>query len=103
MALFKWMAQIAGDSLLESLQAIASELAIEIDREFSTPQQVYGVYWDRRFGSAQEMVKVMATWVDRPRREILIEVRSDEPLLRARSQCELLARQLKDRTLAMAR
>ena len=52
MALFPWTAQIAGDSLLESLQAMAAELAMEIDRDFSTPQQVSGVDWDRRSGSA---------------------------------------------------
>ena len=94
MAVFKWLTRISGENLIEAVQQDLESIGLVINHEVSSCCQLYAV--DPATGRLQpgQRVQVIATWSDRPSGEILIEVRSDEPMLRPQSRCERLAKQL---------
>lgn len=91
MALFRWFARTDVDDLLSGLSRTVEDLGLVINREVSSPDQLYATDLEVCGASG---VKVIVTWSDRRCGEILVEALSSEPLLRHGSRCRSLASQL---------
>ena len=95
LAVFKWLTRISGDDLVDAVQQDLERIGLVVQQEASSCYQLYAV--DASTGPLQldQRVQVIATWSDRSSGEILVEVRSNESMLRPQSRCELVAKQLK--------
>lgn len=96
MAAFQWIERIAAPSIVEWFAPIAEALGLEVVDSVSHHSQLYAVMPLVDLSQKKApVVTVLISWSDRATQQVLIEVRSDEPMLRSNTCCEQLAQALK--------
>ena len=91
MALFKWLICIEADSLREAIGSAIERAGLVINQAVSSEYALFASDPSEATLHHERRVSLLASWSDRSAREVLIEVRSDEPLLRSGTRCELTA------------
>ena len=89
MALFHWLLQIPpGEDLASTIEPAIQQAGLVLDAEHSTTAQIVahdpidaGVHHASR-------VLLMISWTNRPKGELVVEVRSAEPMLKRQTRCE---------------
>jgi hypothetical protein len=99
MALYRWIAKAQSSDLSQWAEVILGSTAISIDRDVSTNQQIFARDPSDASIPIDERVSVILSWNDIKQGEAQIEVRSNEPLLKAGTRCELIAKALQQTTL----
>ena len=95
-AAFQWIERIAVPSIVEWFAPIAESLDCEVVNSVSHHSQLYAVTPLVDLPQKKvPVVTVLISWSDRATQQVLIEVRSDEPMLRSNTCCEQLAQALK--------
>lgn len=96
MASFQWIERLAAPSMVDWFEPIAQSLGLEVVNSVSSDSQLYAVTPLAALSQKKSpMVTVLISWSDRTTQQVLIEVRSDEPMLRTNTRCEQLAQALK--------
>ncbi len=87
MAYFQYISQVNGASLQKSFEGLLESSGLRISKEFSNPEQIFAEENSNRNGYKTK-VKVLISWSDKSTKQCSIEVRSDEPFLKANTHCE---------------
>lgn len=98
MAAFRWMTALPDPdaSLASWFAPIAQSLGLEVLAAVSSHAQLYAVAPLADLSQkTSPVVTVLISWADAGSRQVLIEVRSDESMLRSYTRCELIAQRLK--------
>lgn len=93
---FQWFEQLETSSLAEVFTPLLDPLGLDAVSAVTSDVQWYAVTPLAQVAALQRpRVSVLVTWSDRRAREVQIEVRSDEPMLRTGTSCEQVAEQLR--------
>jgi len=96
-AIFQWVEQLETSSLADVFTPLLDVLGLDAVAAVTSDVQWYAVTPLAQISSLQRpRVSVLVTWSDRRAREVQIEVRSDEPMLRSGTSCEQVAEQLRE-------
>jgi hypothetical protein len=94
MALFRWLSDYPTWDLSSNLQGAFSQLGLVINEEISNDFQLYACDRPSADLKPESQVKVLVSWTNRTANELQVQVISDEPLLRAGTRCEQVAKAL---------
>jgi len=95
-AVFQWFEKLHQSSIAEAFCPLVEALGLDTVSAVSSDVQLYAATPLAHVSRLQRpMVTVLVTWADRRAREVQIEVRSDEPMLRSGTHCEQVAQYLR--------
>lgn len=94
MATYEWITSTDEDQLFEAIAQKLKATNFKIEKSGTTTMQISAVYTPKEIVRYWSGVRMLATWMDYSRRRIRIEVRSDEPMLRANTYCKRSAIEL---------
>jgi hypothetical protein len=94
MALYQWITKVGEDNLYDAIGNRLKNTDFTIDTAATTSMQISAVYTPKEIVRYWSGVRMLATWINPISRTIRIEVRSDEPMLRASTHCERSAQEL---------
>lgn len=95
MAVYQWITKTDKDNLHDAMAKKIKETQFRIEKSGTTEMQISALYTPKEIVRYWSGVRMLASWMNFSARTIKIEVRSDEPTLRANTHCENSAKELK--------
>ena len=94
MAVYEWIIKTDQDDLYDAVAKKLKDTNFKVEKSGTTEMQISAVYTPKEIVRYWSGVRMLATWLNFNARTIKIEVRSDEPMLRANTHCERSAKEL---------
>ena len=88
--------------MVGNIQPALESMGLVVDHEASSHLQLYATDRCNSPLAHSAHVSVISSWSDQSSGEVLIEVRSNEPLLRPQSRCQALALELRSKLQPLA-
>jgi hypothetical protein len=94
LAFAAWTAEVSHDDILAALDQALTTSGFHIDEGGTTSMQVSALKDPSVVGGYWSNVRLVAMWENKSLNRVRIEIRSDEPLLRATTHCSESAKEL---------
>jgi len=88
MASYRWISAIQQQSICDVLSDAMTAQRLDVDYSHCSKEQFFANIPYCKVKNRLSSVAVIAMWTDRKNKNIEIEVRSDESILRGQTQCE---------------